>query len=213
MASCTIDNCDRTTGRHGARGMCSMHYKRWRSNGDATVTQTAPDHLSTQERLAWHGWEVKSYGCWEFKGNRDKDGYGQFAGAERKPIRAHRVAHEAARGPIPQGQVVRHKCDNPPCINPDHLETGTYKQNSTDAVERDRMANGERHGMHKLTDEEVVAIRSEYASTPISQRALARKYSCSQSQISNLVSGRQRAKSTRGTTERRLSADDVGKAA
>ena len=190
--TCSVDGCDRTIGRHGARGLCPMHYKRWKISGDASQTKTAPASMATEERLKWHGWSVANDGCWEFSGNRDCDGYGTFTGVGRTPVRAHRVAYEATFGTIPYGMVVRHKCDNPPCVNPDHLEVGTHKQNTGDAVDRGRMATGERHGMHRLTDDEVAEIRDEYTTSPITQRQLAKKYSCSQSQISNLVSGRQR---------------------
>lgn len=194
--TCTVDGCTTPTGRHGARGYCSKHYKRWRSTGSADLVKVAPRGLSANERLDWHGWTETPTGCWEFNGTRDKDGYGSFASENRIPVRAHRIAYARTHGPIPDGQVVRHRCDNPPCVNPDHLEAGTYRQNSMDAVERNRSANGERHGMHKITDKEVEQMRSEYDSTGISQRALARKYGCSQSQVSNIVSGRQRSRET-----------------
>lgn len=66
---------------------------------------------------------------------------------------AHRRAWEDAHGPIPAGLVVRHRCDTPTCVNPDHLELGTQKQNVEDRDRRgrNRAPKGEAHGMVKLT--------------------------------------------------------------
>jgi antitoxin component HigA of HigAB toxin-antitoxin module len=58
------------------------------------------------------------------------------------------------------------------------------------------MANGERHGMHKLTDAEVNALRTEYAQGGITQRALAKRYGCSQAQVNNVLHRKQRANDT-----------------
>lgn len=78
--------------------------------------------------------------CWEWTARRDGDDYGQVQ-VEGKTRGAHRIAYELAKGMIPQGQVVRHTCDNPPCCNPAHLITGTAKQNSADAKARGRIRN------------------------------------------------------------------------
>lgn len=68
--------------------------------------------------------------CINFTGSKDKDGYGWQRGfGERK---AHRVAYVQANGPVPDGLWVLHTCNNPSCINPDHLYAGTPKQNSED---------------------------------------------------------------------------------
>lgn len=79
----------------------------------------------------------KADGCWEWTGTRVEFGYGQIIRDGRR-LRAHRVAYEIAYGPIPDGLVVRHKCDNPPCVRPDHLELGTRADNNQDRENRGR---------------------------------------------------------------------------
>lgn len=67
--------------------------------------------------------------------------YGRF-NANGKRYRAHRVAYMLINGVIPEQHVVRHKCDNPKCCNPHHLETGTHLQNDMDRTKRGRTRNG-----------------------------------------------------------------------
>lgn len=74
--------------------------------------------------------------------------------------KAHRVAYEVWVGPIPKGHVVRHTCDNPPCINPAHLVSGTNAENSRDMVDRGRSLVGERHHKARLTEDDVRKIRA-----------------------------------------------------
>ncbi len=119
--------------------------------------------------------------CWPWIGPRDRDGYGLFRAPKatgRPTRRAHREAYELARGPIPDGHVIRHACDNPPCCNPAHLRTGTGLDNARDMVDRGRslagdrnpnVANvggrprGSRNGNSKLTEEGVAAIKGRLA--------------------------------------------------
>lgn len=76
-------------------------------------------------------------GCWEWTGYRSPNGYGitSFRGRGR-PV--HRLLYMIKHGPIPPGMDVMHKCDNPPCLNPKHLELGTRRQNIRDSVARNR---------------------------------------------------------------------------
>jgi hypothetical protein len=106
-------------------------------------------------------------GCWEWTGCIQANGYGRVR-AERKTMYAHRAAYEAANGPIPRGQDVCHRCDNRRCINPAHLFLGTRKDNMRDAVQKGRVASGPEHAArlagekgpgHKLTAQQVAAIR------------------------------------------------------
>lgn len=80
----------------------------------------------------------KGDGCWLWLGGRESNGrYGACKIAGRSQG-AHRWAYELTHGQIPAGLVVRHRCDNTLCCNPDHLEVGTQLDNRRDAVERQR---------------------------------------------------------------------------
>lgn len=80
--------------------------------------------------------------CIPWSGALFRDGYGRKY-LKGRYLLAHRWAWEQANGPIPDGLVVRHKCDNPSCVNPDHLELGSQGDNVRDAVERGRWHGGE----------------------------------------------------------------------
>lgn len=72
---------------------------------------------------------------------------------------AHRIAYELINGKIPEGMLIRHRCDNKLCCNPRHLEIGTHNDNMADAVERSRMARGLNHPNAKLSPDQVAYIR------------------------------------------------------
>lgn len=85
------------------------------------------------------------FGCWIWTASRftKRGGYGQFH--EWPKVRyAHRVAWELTHGPIPDGMVVMHACDNPPCVNPQHLSLGTIADNAQDMVAKGRSLKGAR---------------------------------------------------------------------
>lgn len=78
-----------------------------------------------------------STGCWVYQGFRQRLGYGDisYRGVNQ---RAHRVAYKLWKGEIPAGLDILHKCDNPPCCNPDHLKAGTAKENALESRDRKR---------------------------------------------------------------------------
>lgn len=118
--------------------------------------------------------------CVEWSGGRFPSGYGytRFAGRQ---VYAHRLAWEAAHGPIPDGLVVRHVvCRNPPCVNVAHLALGTHADNMRDKQRDGTQSRGERANQSSLTEEDVRAIRASAES----QRALAKRYNVSQPAIS-----------------------------
>jgi len=84
-------------------------------------------------------------GCWIWTARVSPAGYGQ-ASYKRKSTFAHRLAWTLFRGPIPEGLCVLHKCDNPPCVNPEHLFIGTQIENIRDCVAKGRI-NREAAGM------------------------------------------------------------------
>ena len=77
--------------------------------------------------------------CWPWHGTRDRYGYGRIV-CLNSIQKAHRVSYEMANGPIQDGLLVMHSCDNPNCVNPAHLSVGTQKQNMKDASARGRLA-------------------------------------------------------------------------
>jgi hypothetical protein len=95
-------------------------------------------------RKPWPGrfWEkvLKTDGCWVWIAARNPLGYG-LASVESRTIKAYRVSWELSNGPIPKGLCVLHRCDNPPCVNPDHLFLGTIRDNNIDRQRKGRTKN------------------------------------------------------------------------
>lgn len=85
----------------------------------------------------------KTDGCWLWTAYLDERGYGTF-GYKGKVHYAHRVSYELTKGPIPIGLHILHSCDNPACVNPAHLRTGTHTDNMRDKVERGRDHNAKK---------------------------------------------------------------------
>jgi hypothetical protein len=82
--------------------------------------------------------------CWPWTASCKVKGYGQIgAGGRQRPLLAHRVAWEIANGPIGEGLVVCHSCDNPKCCNPAHLFVGTQAENLQDMTSKGRRCSGE----------------------------------------------------------------------
>jgi hypothetical protein len=108
-----------------------------------------------------------------------------------KVYEVHRYIYAEKFGEIPEKLVVRHKCDNRMCINLDHLELGTYKENMNDMITRGRQVipnrEGENNSNNKLTADQVRDIRSDTSSTNV---ALAKKYDVTHQLISLIRKGR-----------------------
>lgn len=132
-------------------------------------------------------------GCQEIISHRiNASGYGIIK-VGKKQILAHRYSYECNFSLIPEGMCVLHKCDNPKCINPDHLFLGTHSDNTSDMKEKDRRKNISSYT--KLTEQEVREIKSD---TSNSQRYLAQKYGVSKSQIGSIKRGESRVSAKGG---------------
>ncbi len=118
-----------------------------------------------------------------------KGGYGKFTKPRNAGIvPAHRYAWERANGPVPQGQLLRHlKCNQPSCVNVDHLALGTHADNSADMTRQGRQCRGARMNTAKLTENEVLTIRGAFNSGVVSQQKLADAFGVAQTQISSIV--------------------------
>lgn len=125
-------------------------------------------------------------GCHLWTG-RLSGGYGTICGGAKGPLLAHRLAYEYAIGPIPDGLLVCHTCDNPPCVNPAHLFVGTNDDNMADMARKGRQAKGEKSGMAKLTEEDVVNIRKKYRKGIYGQVILAREFGVTHQNIAAIV--------------------------
>jgi hypothetical protein len=147
------------------------------NNSELSISETDRDRF----------WDKAKRGdpdeCWPWQAYTDRDGYGRFS-LNGKKKRAHRVAVRLDRRDA-TGKVVRHTCDNPSCVNPDHLETGTQRENMRDRDRRKRQPRGARNGQAKLTREEVVEIRKSTRSS----RVLAGIYGVAPSTIRMIKTG------------------------
>lgn len=126
-------------------------------------------------------YNITENGCWEVTSHApNEDGYFKI-GINKKTMLLHRLVYQQENNCfITPEQVVRHKCDNPHCINPEHLEIGSNYDNIQDRNKRNRTAKNEKHGRAKLTNEQVIEI---YHMTG-SQQSIANKFNVSQRLVS-----------------------------
>lgn len=126
---------------------------------------------------------ANSASCWEWKAALTSTGYGQFTVSGGKNWRAHRLAYELTKGPIPPGMVIMHSCDNRRCVNPAHLAAGTQKQNLIQMAIRNRKPTA------VLTAEDVRECR-ERARSGETIQSIADSYSVKHVTISAAIRGR-----------------------
>lgn len=136
------------------------------------------ERLSVENRF-WNKVDIgEPDECWEWTASTGGGGYGQIKIGKNR--RAHRVSYQMAEAPIPEGKQINHHCDNPICVNPDHLYSGTSAQNARDMVERER-------NKKQLPLDTVREIRARYDEEDITQGELADEHNVDQSTISRIT--------------------------
>lgn len=120
----------------------------------------------------------RAAGCWEWTGSRDRFGYGQLKGAK-----AHRMSYELFKGPV-GNMVVCHQCDNPACVNPDHLFLGTYQDNMRDMAAKGRGKPGQGELIPMQTAR---AIRQARAEGGLSTLKLAAMFGIGKSSVHRII--------------------------
>lgn len=123
----------------------------------------------------------KTDGCWLWKGGKDDAGYGRFC-INRGNTGAHRYSYALTKGPIPHNRIVCHTCNNPPCVNPNHLYAGTPKSNGEDMAKHKRNATSPGTNLLLLTDQIIIRRRMRKII-----RSLAREFSTSIKSIKSTV--------------------------
>ncbi len=153
---CQVEGCER--GGRLRRGWCGKHYKRWQKHGDPHVVlessgQTG-NYLPVEPRIHEYS-ETDENGCWVWTAAKTaEDGYGKLS-VEGTLTPAHRASYEVFVGPIPDGLDIDHLCRNRSCVNPEHLEPVTRRENllrgQTLAAENAARTHCKRG--HEFTDE------------------------------------------------------------
>ncbi len=166
---------------------------------EPTSTRKRPRTPEDELRRFWRAVAVAG-GCWEWHGHRNRQGYGRMKRDGRR-VAAHRVSWEVHFGPIPDGMLVCHRCDNPPCVRPDHLFLGTVSDNNHDMIAKgrdargdrsgsrlhpERLARGETHPRAKLSSEAVRVIRAA-AAAGAHKTTLARRFGVSDTSIGRVL--------------------------
>lgn len=138
--------------------------------------------MVTVEYLRNKTYEIN--GCWIWNGSLVR-GYGS-ARIDGKTRRVHRVMYEIVNGPIPKGKVIMHTCDNPSCINPDHLRCGTQLENIRDCILKGRKSPHPPPLRAKLSKDQVMEIKN--SDTP--NQELANLYGVHRKTIEDIRKGK-----------------------
>lgn len=140
--------------------------------------------LTVKERLLKRVEVDDISGCWNWIGAKNIRGYGQIK-VDGAQLGAHRVSYEVFYGNLQEHLCVIHSCDNPSCINPDHLSLGTNKENSEDMVSKKRQCYGDRNARSILRPDQVLEIRSLLESN-IPVRQIAERFGVSKSCVDKI---------------------------
>jgi len=158
-----------------------------------TIEELGSSHHKAKPVVA----KITSNNCWQVVSHvPNPDGYIELHRKQKmtgalKTNGAHRLSFEKFIGPIPKHLSVLHRCDNPACVNPDHLFLGTQLQNMQDAKNKGRLKNqtGQQNGNAKLNDRKVKEIKKLYFDNNEDYKTLATKYGVTTATIGQIIRG------------------------
>jgi hypothetical protein len=132
--------------------------------------------------------------CWEWTGGKYTNGYGVFHPSGTSSVSAHRYSYLIYKGDICNNLLVCHSCDNPGCVNPNHLFLGTQSDNMKDMIKKNRgnfpRITGEQCHKAKLNKEKVKEIRKRFLEENITQVELAKQYNVSKGNIGYIINNK-----------------------
>jgi hypothetical protein len=180
MKVCVVEGCEK---KSIGFGYCSKHYTRLKRYGDVNY----PGKKGGQRTKKIDFEVIRD--CFVLTSHKvNVDGYAEIM-INRRAKKIHRHIYEQCFGEIPAGLVIRHKCDNPSCINPEHLEVGTIQDNVADMISRNRQAKGSKKPISKLKEEQVLEIKI-MIKQGIPNVSIADKFNVHSSVISNIKHNR-----------------------
>lgn len=185
---CSVDGCNGNAhaDAKGARGWCKAHYHRWYRYGDPTGgrTRLGEPHQWLRDHV---GYDEDVCLIWPF--SKMASGYG-LVKDDVKRVLAHREMCRLVHGEPPSDEhEAAHSCGNGHlgCVNPKHLRWATHAENMADTLIHGTHTRGERQPTHKLTEAEVLKIRSLYAGGNVSQDELGRRFGVGQAQVGRII--------------------------
>lgn len=183
VTRCAWPNCESD---EDYRSVCDRHYQSAKRHGVPLPEIRALTEFERFEALVDRsgGPDV----CHPWTGTCDEDGYGRFVASRGR--RAPRYAYRWYVGGLADDEVVRHKCDNPPCVNPNHLISGSSLDNTQDMLDRGRQLRGSAHPMAIVTEEIVRDIRARYVPRKVTLKVLGQEYGLSEGAIHAIITRR-----------------------
>ena len=185
---CAVSDCGRAS---VSKGFCDKHYRRFRRSGDPlfvnkTRIRRRPDNF---EKRFWALVDKASSerDCWNWTGYVNFGGYGRIRWGGKKVL-AHRAAWRLKYGSEPS-LLLLHSCDNPKCVNTDHLREGSHKDNANDRQARNRTAKGSKVARAVLHETDVMKIKQLLSQNTMTQTKIGQMFGVGRAAIVKINTG------------------------